>query len=349
MVGYAAPVWRFSAGFPEAATAMTEPIKVMAVTDEPAAWLGSVGFVPREIEPLSGDVSPRRYFRAVLADGGSAILAAYPPEVRSTCPRFLETTAILEGIGVRVPRVLASDCEAGWMLVEDLGPRTLGDWGKGRPWSELNPFFEQALEIAERIARLPVDGLAELNPTLGRDLLARELQQTWDLFLEPKGLVGDRALAVALGAALDRLCENLGAEEPVPCHRDFMVRNLMVGEGGLTLLDHQDLRLGPPLYDVASLLNDTLFPPPDTEAALLGGQYEDPRYHRAAAQRTLKAVGTYASFARRGANRHLPLIPPTLTRFVEHFARVPEGASLAARLAEAWRPALEPRSADLLD
>lgn len=322
---------------------MTESIKVMAGTDEPAAWLGAVGFVPREIEPLPGDVSPRRYFRAVLADGGSAILATYPPEVRGTCPRFLKTTAILESIGVRVPRVLASDCEAGWMLVEDLGPRTLGDWGRGRPWSELGPLFEQALEIAGRIARLPQDGLAELNPTLGRELLARELQQTWDLFLEPQGLVSDPALATELRAALDRLCESLGAAVPVPCHRDFMVRNLMPGDAGdLAVLDHQDLRLGPPLYDAASLLNDTLFPPPEVEEALLGVLHGDPRYHRAAAQRTLKAVGTYASFARRGANRHLPLIPPTLARFVDHFARVPEGAALAARLAEVWRPALEP-------
>lgn len=345
MVVYAAPVWRFSAGFPEAATAMTEPIKVMARADEPAAWLASAGFAPRAIEPLPGDVSPRRYFRAVLADGGSAILATYPPEIRSTCQRFLTTTAILEGIGVRVPRVLASDCEAGWMLVEDLGPRTLGDWGKGRPWSELNPFFEQALEIADRIARLPVDPantLAELNPLLGCELLARELQQTWDLFLEPQGLVSDPALAADLREALNRLCENLGAEEPVPCHRDFMVRNLMVGEGDLAILDHQDLRLGPPLYDVASLLNDTLFPPPEVEEALLGAFNGDPRYHRAAAQRTLKAVGTYASFARRGANRHLPLIPPTLARFVDHFALVPEGAALGARLTEVWRPVLEP-------
>ena len=116
---------------------MTESIKtpgIAAGTDEPVAWLDSVGFAPREIEPLPGDVSPRRYFRAVLADGGSAILATYPPEVRDVCPRFLKTTAILENIGVRVPRVLASDCEAGWMLVEDLGLRTLGDWGRGRPW-----------------------------------------------------------------------------------------------------------------------------------------------------------------------------------------------------------------------
>jgi N-acetylmuramate 1-kinase len=327
---------------------MTEPIRATAEIAELEAWLASAGFGPREIQPLPGDVSPRRYFRAVFADGGTALLATYPPEVRGTCPRFLRTTAILEGAGVRVPRVLAGDCEAGWMLVEDLGLHTLGEWGRDKPWSELAGYFEHALDMADRIARLSPEGLADLNPTLDGELLARELAQTWDLYLEPKGLVRDPALAVELRAALDALCEHLGAEPPVPCHRDFMVRNLMpLPEAGrLAVLDHQDLRLGPPLYDVASLLNDTLFPPPAAEEALLAAAAPSPagreRYHRAAAQRTLKALGTYAKFAHQGATRHLPLVGPTLSRFVDHFARIPEGGGLAVRLAEIWSPALEP-------
>ncbi|HEX3556016.1 MAG TPA: phosphotransferase [Thermoanaerobaculia bacterium] len=331
---------------------MSEPI---VATANPPQALAAAGFPLLEIQPLAGDVSPRRYSRVILAGGGSAILATYPPEIGSTCPRFLRTTRLLEGAGVRVPRILASDCQCGWMLLEDLGPRTLGEWGQGRPWSELAPWFAAALDVAERIAGLPV-AAAELNPRLGSELLRHELAQTWDLFLEPRGLVADAVLAVELRAALDALCDALGAEPPVSCHRDFMVRNLMpisagVAEvaGGLAVLDHQDLRLGPPLYDAASLLNDTLFPPAAAEEALVAGicgGASTPAgrvlYHRAAAQRTLKAVGTYASFARRGATRHLPLIPPTLARFVKNFSRVPEGEPLAARLTAAWQGEMEP-------
>src|SRR5436305_7304557 len=119
---------------------MTEP-------SELAAWRAVAGPEAAAIQPLPGDVSPRRYFRIVFregADASTAILATYPPEVRATCPRFLRTTGILRAAGVRVPRVLASDCAAGWMLVEDLGPRTLGDWGQGRPWSELAGYYEHA-------------------------------------------------------------------------------------------------------------------------------------------------------------------------------------------------------------
>ncbi|HWM93504.1 MAG TPA: phosphotransferase [Thermoanaerobaculia bacterium] len=307
------------------------------------AWLASAGYSLRESRPLPGDVSARRYTRLTGADGVTAILATYPPEVRNICPRFLRTTALLEKAGVPVPRVLASSCDEGWMLVEDLGPQTLGEWGQGRSWSELGVWFERALDLADRIGRIPVKELDGLNPRLGRELLLRELAQTWDLFLQPRGLTGDETLTRALRSALDQICANLGAEPPVSCHRDFMVRNLMpLADGGLIVLDHQDLRLGPPAYDLASLLNDTLFPPPAVEEALLAAARIDPiQYHRAAAQRTLKAIGTYTSFALRGAERHLPLVAPTLARCLAHLSRLPESAPLVPDLAEAWAAVLE--------
>jgi aminoglycoside/choline kinase family phosphotransferase len=308
---------------------MTEPL------DD---WLAAAGFPGARIEPLQGDVSPRRYARVAGPGGAMAILATYPPEIRSTCSRFRRTTALLQEAGVPVPRVLAAACDDGWMLVEDLGLQTLGEWGHGRSWEEVRPWFERALDLADRISRIPVASLEGLNPTLGPELLAKELAQTWDLFLEPNGLTGD---ASALRETLDAICSNLGAETPVSCHRDFMVRNLMTRQDGtLVILDHQDLRLGPPFYDLASLLNDTIFPPPEAEAALLAGfSAEDRvRYHRAAAQRTLKAVGTYTSFARRGADRHLPLVPPTLARCLEHLGQVPESAAVARDLARVWAP-----------
>jgi hypothetical protein len=330
---------------------MSQPLSIEMPPAGVDAWLAGAGYPPREILSLTGDVSPRRYARVVLADGTTAVLATYPDEVRDVCPRFLRTSELLAAVGVRVPHVLASSCEQGWMLVEDLGPETLGDQ-RERPWSELRLYFARALEVIGRIQALPVEMVGGLNPILGQELLRRELAQTWDLFLAPRALTGGSggsALTAALADALDTVCERLGAETPVPCHRDFMVRNLMPldEQGAVVVLDHQDLRLGPPAYDLASLLNDTLFPPAAIEEELLtaagaaaGADRES--YHRAAAQRTLKAVGTYTKFSLRGAHRHLPLIPPTLERCLDHLSRIPEGAPLVDDLRRLWQPVLEP-------
>jgi hypothetical protein len=320
--------------------------------DEVLAWLETSGHKAAASEPLPGDVSARRYARLALADGTTAILATYPSEVRSVCPRFLATTGLLTSIGVRVPRVLAANCEQGYMLLEDLGTLTFADWAIAthRPWSELTAYFEEALAQARRIAALPPSRIDGLSPLLGRELLEKELRQTWDLFLVPQGLTGEGEEETALTDLLAEICSRLAEEPAVPCHRDFMARNLMPlhdeDRPTLAVLDHQDLRLGPPAYDLASLLNDTLFPTPEVEESLLSEwastAEERLSYHRAAAQRTLKAVGTYAAFARRGAERHLPLIPRTLGRCLGHLGHLPEAEALLPSLSHRWRPALEP-------
>jgi aminoglycoside/choline kinase family phosphotransferase len=303
-----------------------------------ATWLSQCGFEPREKQALAGDVSARMYERWTTTDGGTAILALYPEEVRPVCARFARTTALLAGAGVPVPRILAMECARGWMLLEDLGVVTLAD-RREAPWSDLAASFADAAEIAGRIARLPADLVADLNPPLDQALMTRELAQTREVFLIPHGLANE-----ALDAALAALCSQLAGDPAVPCHRDFMARNLMplppLSAGRVAVLDHQDVRLGPPAYDLASLLNDTLFPPSELEerlvAAALPGPANRLRYHRAAAQRTLKAVGTYAAFARRGSDRHLPLIAPTLRRFVHHFGKTPEGRGLPDQRLGSW-------------
>lgn len=306
--------------------------------------MAAAGFPSPEVAPLAGDVSPRRYAR-VRSGGASAILAIYPEEIRATLPRFVRTTGLLEEAGVRVPRIRAADEAAGWMLLEDLGPENLSD-RKARPWSELAESFRSGFEAARRIASLPREGLAPLgNPPLDGELLRRELAQTWDLYLIPEGLAGDGGHRERIAGLFDHLCRRLGEQPVAVCHRDFMARNLIPLPGAaaeVAVIDHQDLRLGPAAYDLASLLNDTLFPPPELEEELLARSPEIGRedYHRAAAQRTLKAIGTYSSFARRGSGRHLPLIPATLRHALRHLERLPEAEGLTAALAALWRPVL---------
>jgi aminoglycoside/choline kinase family phosphotransferase len=311
-----------------------------------ARWLETLERVPREVEALTGDISLRRYFRAHFADGTSAIVAYYPMKLRAVCRRFRATTELFVTAGVPVPRVLAADCKRGLMLVEDVGTHTLYDDSE-RAWDVLAPLYRTAAEYVRRIQTLPRASVATLNPRLDASLLRWELRKSWDLVLVPHGLVGDEQTAAALTGALDDLCAELGREERlVPCHRDFMPRNLMVMRSDLLVLDHQDTRLGPPAYDLASLLNDSLFPPRALEEELrerlhpgAGGALD---YRRAVVQRAIKAVGNYADFARRGFDRHLPLVKPTLARAWRWFDELPELRAVTPALRPAWQAFLSP-------
>jgi aminoglycoside/choline kinase family phosphotransferase len=311
----------------------------------PSAWLASLGYEAMEATRLKGDVSPRHYFRLVLGDGRTAILAYYPFELRDACARFVATTQLLHDAQVRVPAILGASCDQGFMLVEDLGTSTLYD-RQDDDWGSLLPYFEESIALWQRIRSLPLDSTRDLNPALDRDLLISELRQTWEIYLTPRRLTGDSSQSRALWQALTEVCEQLSRGPQVVCHRDFMARNLvpLSTPGRLGVLDHQDLRQGPSFYDLASLLNDSLFPPPELESALLArcisNDSEMLSYHRAALQRTVKVVGTFEAFAKRGNPRRLRLIPPTLSKALYHLERVPEGQGLASALYELWRPVL---------
>ena len=319
-----------------------EPATAEAILAACRAWIAAREPRVERLDPMPGDVSARRYFRAHRGRE-TLVVAFYPPTLRDACRRWLATDRLLSGAGVRTPVVLDADCAAGLMLLEDLGAETLQDH-EPSGWPALEPWLRTAVDVADRIRGLDGDRVAALQPPLGEVLLAAELEQTWRLYLEPRGLTGDPATAAALRAGLDRLVVELATSPPEPCHRDFMARNLVpLPAGAVAVLDHQDLRPGPPFYDLASLTNDTLYPPSRWTEKLLGDRLETPEarlaFHRAAAQRALKIVGTFESFRRRGSRRHVALIRPSLEAALRHLAHLPETADLVPLLREAWSDA----------
>jgi aminoglycoside/choline kinase family phosphotransferase len=228
------------------------------------------------------------------------------------------------------------------MLLEDLGEDTLYALHES-PWAKLLPHLEAALDGLVRISELPVTEVEPLNPPLDGEALRSELNRSWALLLGREDITGPAPLRRRLRQALEMVCEHLYSAPLVPCHRDFMARNLIVlsGTPDIAILDHQDLRLGPRFYDLASLLNDSLFPPEDLEGRLRGtlasSAEEIKLYRRCAVQRTLKAAGTFEAFARRGSSRHVPLIAPTLARARKHLRKLPEGRHLPDDLFERSR------------
>jgi len=299
-----------------------------------AIWLRESGLDGAAVVPLIGDVSSRSYFRVEPAGGApTLVVARYPRELAPAQERFRRAGELLAEAGVRVPRLLRNDAAAGLALLEDLGPHTLYETASG--WAELGRELDAALDAARRIAELALPEVVALgSEPLGAPLLRRELDQTTEWFLAPHALARPELLA-----ALDQLCLRLGSGGLVPCHRDFMARNLIAdGAGGVGVLDFQDLRPGPEAYDLASLLNDSLFAEPALERRCVARRFgaSDESwlpYRRAVAQRCLKAVGTFVKFAATGRKRHLKLVPQTLERALEQLVRLPETRQAAEPLA----------------
>ena len=291
--------------------------------------------------PLTADASTRRYYRLRWA----ASATAYPPScVVMHCDPwpadeptdFLTVGRYLRDCGVRVPEVYGSHPDAGLICLEDYGDVSLaGQWlcddAENRlAWGrqavdelvKMHTTASQAIEPACPAFHLAFD-VAKLTSEL-QFFLAHAVQELWEQSLG----ANDRE---AWDSAFHALCAPLSDAKRFFCHRDYHGWNIMVHGGSIGILDFQDARMGPQPYDLASLLTDrgtADLLTADGTAALVGyyvdrWQAESGRqmdreefawlYDLAAAQRCLKAMGTFAAMhVVHNRPQYLPYIPPTL-------------------------------------
>jgi len=291
-----------------------------------------------KVTQLTGDASTRVYFRAEAA-GASVIVTLYGEpfdESQPTADRLagmeavnpsarltfasdpcahIEVTGLLIEAGLPVPRVLRVSGADAVMLIEDVGDTRLKDWLKDRSENDTAEAYRNAVELIVRIQE--VTGVAVSSNSICSHLAFDEAKLRWELgfffsnyFNRYLKVKLDPATSNGVQADFKAMCSELAARPRVLTHRDYHARNLMMREGQIFIIDHQDARMGPASYDLASLLYDPYIS--------LDGQMieemierfmalksdsrtplEDQSGFRAElnmmiAQRMLKAIGTYS-------------------------------------------------------
>lgn len=328
-------------------------------TDDPRAaarldWARAAAADPRLLlERASADAGFRSYWRTRGTGGTSLVVMDSPPALEDVRP-WLRMHALLDGGGVRVPRVLARDADHGFLLLEDLGAETLLHVIDADN-ADVN--FDAAIDQLLRIQAIPApDDL----PRYDEALLTRELRlfDEWFLgrHLGARLACGDLE---ALDLAYRILVDSALAQPRVLVHRDYMPRNLMPVDGGaLAVLDFQDAVLGPVAYDPVSLFKDAFLGwPLERVDAWLAGYHaraaaagvpvpaSSARFLRDAGlmgiQRHLKVLGIFARLHHRdGKPKYLADASRFLRYLDEVLPRYPELAPLAGVLDRHVRPAL---------
>lgn len=223
------------------------------------AWLAPLvaaqGLLPVSLRPASADASFRRYLRIDTTDGASRIVMDAPPD-KEDCRPFVRVQALMAEAGLNVPQLLAWDEAQGFMLLSDLGDRTVIEHLDPERPQDAEAWYRRAIDVLVDWQRASRPGVL---PAYDEPLLRRELAlfPDWYIVRHREKTLSD-AQQATLAKAFDAIVANNLAAPRVFVHRDFMTRNLMAAPAGqpLGVLDFQDAVEGPITYDIASLLRD---------------------------------------------------------------------------------------------
>jgi N-acetylmuramate 1-kinase len=312
---------------------------------------------------LEGDASGRSYERLHLT-AGTAVLMKHPP--RSGEPKlrhgrtYSETAHLAQNVrpfvalarglrdrGLSAPEIYAADLEGGVLLLEDFGSeRFVTD----DPPAPMESRYIAAIDVLIALHSMDLPEKLPVAPRIEHKLMPYdldafmiEIELLFDWYLPYRGAKMPEAASREAFLTDWRLMLAHTLSEPKTwVLRDYHSPNLMwlpqrMGIQSVGLLDFQDAVLGPPAYDVASLLMDARVDVPDAlELKLLaryaaGRRLRDPNFNPAhfaaryvlmGAQRATKILGIFARLDRRDRKpqyiRHMPRVWSYLQRCFAH-------------------------------
>ncbi|HEX9465338.1 MAG TPA: phosphotransferase [Alphaproteobacteria bacterium] len=285
------------------------------------AFLARAGWADAERRRLAGDASFRKYERLGGSQGHAVLMDAPPP--MENVASFLAVARHLHALGYSAPRIIAEERAAGLLLIEDLGDDTFTRLlAAGADEAAL---YALAVDLLIDLHKHPRAPAIELPPYDETRLFAEAALLT-DWYLPAVGA------AVAADLREDYLARWRAAfrvfadTAPTLVLRDYHVDNLMRlpsrnGVAACGLLDFQDAVLGPPAYDLVSLLEDARRDVAPSVVAAMLERYQtafpnlDRRrfaaeYAVLGAQRNAKIIGIFTRLmARDGKPLYLAHIP----------------------------------------
>lgn len=320
------------------------------------------GGPPAAVEAMAGGASSRKYFRVTGPGGERAVVMFVPdgltPEEASketnTRWPFLEVHDLLTHARIDVPKVYADASRHGYLLLEDLGDRTLAQVLEREP-ARKEELYRRAVSdlVAAQLHLAPlVRGTIVASRRFDDELLRWEIDHFREWALEARGIT----LPATARARFDRLATALAREvaamPTAVVHRDYQSRNLMVREdGSIVWIDFQDALIGPRVYDLVALLNDSyqVF-----DAAFVGQRIVEAaeaqglrpellafEFHLVTVQRKLKDAGRFVFIDRvKGNPSFLPFVEPTLVKVRRSMAAIGAKHPVIEELAQILDPYL---------
>ena len=202
--------------------------------------------------------SDRKYYRITNGEGTYVFMQCKRDD--PDYERHLEYTHLFTKQGVPVPKLISAEPGNMRAVFEDAGDMSLYSWLKcPRTGEEKEKVYRKAIDAVVTMHTIKEKDLSECvllkERVFGNDyfrwetnyFIERFLKGLWDISIDNSSEL-EKELD-ALAAKADSLPKNV-------IHRDLQSQNIMVIKDEVRLIDFQGARIGPPAYDIASILWD---------------------------------------------------------------------------------------------
>jgi aminoglycoside/choline kinase family phosphotransferase/NDP-sugar pyrophosphorylase family protein len=205
--------------------------------------------------------SDRKYYR-MKNDNSTAVFVKYKKE-DPDFHRHIEYTKFFGKHKIPVPELLDVNHENMTALFEDLGDLSLYSWLKcSREPEQVEEMYRKVMDIAICIHTNATRYVSECPILKERTFDYEHFRWETDYFIERfvKQLKRvDIENISALNEEFHKLAQKADSYQKTVIHRDFQSQNIMITKGIPRLIDYQGARIGPPAYDIASMLWDPYF------------------------------------------------------------------------------------------
>jgi aminoglycoside/choline kinase family phosphotransferase len=309
---------------------------------EAVTWfLAEHGWQGAEAQPLQGDGSVRRYTRLKLG-ARSCLLMECPPEL--SIEPFLNVDALLRGLDVSAPEILAASSGAGLALVEDFGDDTFTRL-LGKDFDE-SALYRLAVDLLIKLHRRATPAELATLPAFDDDRaldgLYRMLDWYWPaIHGAPAAETVRREFESAWRAVLPKMRTVPDSVALFDYHTDNLLQLDRPGVAACGVIDFQDAVQAPVVFDLATLLaNDrraipdalrdamidrylTAFPALDRDAFMTAFAVKTAHWNT-------RIVGTFARLLRRDGKVHYQRFMPRIWFLIEHYIAHPALEPVAA-------------------
>ena len=198
--------------------------------------------------PLKLEASGREYWR--VFDNKDSLVLCYLNPTLGNHLDFLKISNLLNANNISTADVIHHNADIGVTLQKDLGDDDLLTIFNEENKQDL---LKGSLDLLAKIQRLPQEEI----PKLTHEELVDQMHLFKDIFCinfletEPDNSIDDLMLLTT---------ENIKQQPLVNCHFDFERRNLILHQNKITVIDHQDMKIGPLGIDLSGILIDHYYP-----------------------------------------------------------------------------------------